>query len=74
VQQFAQDNEAWLSLHYLPGYSPEHNPDEKVWDFSKTKKLSARPTPHTKALRSAVVGSLRSLQKRPHLVKKFFEK
>jgi transposase len=73
-KEFTENNKEWLSLHYLPAYSPELNPSEEVWNFSKTKKLSARQTADEKQLRSAVVGSLRSLQKRPHLVKKFFDK
>ncbi len=74
VKAFAEKNKTWLSLHYLPAYSPELNPDEEVWNHTKTKKLSGRPMRDEQALRSAVMGSLRSLQKRPELVKSFFTK
>lgn len=74
VRQFAQDNGSWLSLHYLPGYSPELNPDEDVWNIIKTQKLTAKPIKDKKQLQSEVIGSLRSLQKHPERVKTFFKK
>lgn len=74
VERFAQENASWLSLHYLPGYSPELNPDEEVWNIVKIQKLNAKPMKDKKQLQSAVLGSLRSLQKRPDQVKEFFNK
>lgn len=74
VKQFAQNNGSWLSLHYIPGYSPELNPDEEVWNFIKIKRLNARPMGDKRQLQSAVLGSLRSLQKQPRQVKTFFDK
>ena len=74
VGRFALENVSWLSLHYLPGYSPELNPDEEVWNKVKTQKLNARPIKDKKELHSAVIGSLRSIQKRPEQIKKFFNK
>lgn len=74
VREFARRNTAWLSLHHLPGYSPELNPDEEVWNTVKTQRLNARPMRDRQQLHSAVLGSLRSLQKRPTQIKEFFEK
>lgn len=74
VEQFASANSSWLRIERLPGYSPELNPDEKVWNYAKTKQLNARPLGDKKALQSAVVGALRSLQKRPDKICSFFEK
>lgn len=74
VGRFALENASWLSLHYLPRYSPELNPDEEVWNTVKTQKLNARPIKDKKELHSAVLGSLRSIQKRPEQIKKFFDK
>lgn len=74
VKQFAADNASWLSLHYLPGYSPELNPDEEVWNFTKTKQLDAKPMHNKSELQSSVLGALRSLQKHPKKIKSFFQK
>jgi len=74
VGRFALENASWLSLHYLPGYSPELNPDEEVWNTVKTQKLNAKPIKDKKELHSVVLGSLRSIQKRPEQIKEFFDK
>jgi transposase len=73
VKDFTRKNFQWLSLHYLPSYSPELNPSEEVWSTTKTQRLNARPLPDRQHLKKAVLGSLRSLQKQPHRVQKFFE-
>ena len=65
VKQFAADNASWLSLHYLPRYPTELNPDEEVWNFAKTKQLDVKPINNKSELQSSVLGALRSLQKRP---------
>lgn len=74
VGRFALENASWLSLHYLPGYSPELNPDEEVWNTVKIQKLNAKPMKDKKELQSAVLSSLRSIQKRPEQIKEFFNK
>lgn len=74
VKCYAESNSSWLSLHHLPGYSPELNPDEEVWNHVKTKRLNARPMMDKKQLHHAVLGSLRSLQRQPKYVKGFFYK
>lgn len=73
VQEFAQRNAAWLSLHPLPSYSPELNPDEEVWNVIKTRRLNARPLRDKRQLHDAVMRSLRSLQKHPQEIRGFFK-
>lgn len=74
IDQYVETNASWLSLHRLPGYSPELNPDEEVWNHVKTRRLNARPMRDEKQLQDAVMRSLRSLQKQPKHVKAFFDK
>jgi transposase len=73
IKDFARKNVRWLSLHYLPSYSPELNPSEEVWSTTKAQRLNARPLPDRQHLKKAVLGSLRSLQKQPHRIQKFFQ-
>lgn len=73
IKRYVRKNTSWLSLHYLPGYSPELNPDEEVWNHLKTNRLNALPMREKSQLRSVVLGSLRSLQKRPAQVQRFFD-
>lgn len=74
VERFVENNSSWLSLRFLPGYSPELNPDEEVWNYSKTKRLNAKPMKDKVQLSSYVSRTLHSLQKRPEKIKSFFEK
>ncbi len=61
-----------LELFYLPGYSPELNPDEMLNNDVKANALGRR-RPRTKAEMVAGVRSyLRSTQKRPGVIRSYF--
>ncbi len=62
-----------LRVFHLPPYSPDLNPDEKVWRHMKHVSLKNHQAQDKKQLGRLVVGALRSMQKRPELTKKFFE-
>jgi transposase len=36
VKDYVQSTEGRLTLHFLPGYAPELNPDELVWHMKRT--------------------------------------
>lgn len=40
TQQFI-DSQSHLHVFYLPSYSPDWNPDEKVWNYLKTQELKS---------------------------------
>ncbi len=62
-----------LRVFRLPPYSPELNPDELVWNHVKNHKIGKTTVHHPRELHSKVIGSLRSLQKSPHIVRSFFQ-
>src|SRR5690242_6071307 len=64
--------EGRLRLIFLPGYSPELNPDEWVWKIVKHDRIGKTGVTSKDDLRSKAVGALRRLQKRPGLVRAFF--
>jgi transposase len=35
VQDYVASTEGKLEFHFLPGYAPELNPDEMVWNYMK---------------------------------------
>lgn len=73
VKQFAASTGGKLRLFYLPGYAPELNPDEQVWNEVKYRRVG-RQFPRTKAeLRSLLHSSLCALQKLPQLIRSFFQ-
>jgi len=43
VKQYVQNTQGLLTLHFLPGYAPDLNPDELVWSHTKRKGLRATP-------------------------------
>jgi transposase len=72
VKDYVTSTNGRLRLFFLPGYSPELNPDEWVWKNVKNDRV-AKQVPMNKAeLKSLALGALRRLQKLPHIVRGFF--
>ena len=64
--------EAEIEVFYLPGYSPELNPDEGI-NGDLTQAVTRKQPARSKAqLKRAVVGHMRKLSKLPHRVRSFF--
>ena len=61
-----------LELHFLPGYAPELNPDEFVWNHLKNEGVSKKPLKQGESLRNRVQGDLENIKSRPKLVRSFF--
>lgn len=62
-----------IQLFYLPGYSPQLNPDELLNQDVKTNAVGRqRPTDQPEMLQQ-VRSYLRSTQRRPHVVKNYFK-
>ena len=72
VRDWLAGREAEIELFYLPGYSPELNPDEGVNGDLKQAVTRQEPARSKAQLRRAVVGHMRSLSKRPDRVRSFF--
>lgn len=73
AKAWAAKQEGRIKLFYLPGYSPELNPDELLnQDVKGNAGGRMRPTDQTEMM-SNVRSYLRSTQKRPDVVKKYFD-
>ena len=73
VQHYVDSLAGRLELHRLPPYAPEHNPDEFVNNDVK-QAMARRRAPKDKAeLKKGLTSYMRSLQKRPHKVRAFFQ-
>lgn len=72
TKQFVASTDGRLRLVFLPGYSPELNPDEWVWRNVKTARVKRQGVISQADLKTKVIGALRRLQKLPHLVRGFF--
>ena len=72
VSDYVRSLRGDLELHFLPGYAPELNPDEFVWNHLKTQGVSKKPLRHDESLRSRVQSDLSAIKSRPALVRSFF--
>jgi transposase len=72
TREFVESTQGKLSLVFLPGYSPELNPDEWVWKNVKHDTIGRSAVRGLDDLKAVAVGSLRHLQKTPGKVRGFF--
>jgi transposase len=72
VALYVQSLKGRLELHFLPGYAPELNPDEFVWNHLKGQGVSKKPLRRDESLRSRVQTDLAAIKSRPALVRSFF--
>ena len=72
VAQYVQSLKGRLELHFLPGYAPELNPDEFVWNHLKKQGVSKKPLRKNESLRARVQHDLEQIKRCPALVRSFF--
>ena len=61
-----------LTLHFLPGYAPELNPDELVWSHMKRTGVARAPLRRGEKLRDKIEAQLAAIKRMPQLVRPFF--
>lgn len=72
VKKWAAAREARLRLFILPGYSPDLNPDEFLNNDVKSNAVGRRRAANQEELVADVHGYLRSTQRQPEIVKRYF--
>lgn len=72
VTQYVAERDGKLTLHYLPGYAPDLNPDELVWSYAKRTGTARRPLQKGEKLDARVSRQLMEIGGRPALVRSFF--
>ncbi len=72
VKKWLKKNESRIHLFYLPSYSPELNPDEMLNQDVKSNAVRHRRAYHQNELVSNVRSYLRSRQKKPYIVRNYF--
>jgi transposase len=73
VKNWIAANASKISLFVLPAYSPELNPDELLNQDVKTNAVRKKRAANKAELKRNLIGYLRGRQKRPHLVRRYFE-
>lgn len=61
-----------LTLHFLPGYAPELNPDELVWSHAKRTGNARRPLRAGERLEDRIQLQLADMAAQPDLIRSFF--
>jgi transposase len=73
VKDYVQSTKGRLTLHFLPGYAPELNPDELVWSHVKRTGVSRTPLRKGERLRERIEAQLARIKNTPRLVRSFFK-
>jgi transposase len=72
TSEFVTATRGRLRLFFLPGYSPQLNPDEWVWKNVKHDRIGKIGVTSKTDLKTKATGALRRLQKLPRIVRGFF--
>lgn len=73
VVRFVELMKDRLQLFFLPPYSPELNPDERVWNDLKNNAVGRKSIESPKQLHKVVISHLRLVQKSPDRVRSYFQ-
>lgn len=73
VKKYVSGTDGRLTLHFLPGYAPDLNPDELVWSHAKRTGVARRPLMKGEKLQERVNEQLQKIGKNPKLVRSFFK-
>ena len=72
VTKFIETVKDRFQLFLLPPYSPELNPDERVWNDLKNNAIGKQAITTPQQLKSAVISHLRFIQKTPDRVRSYY--
>ena len=72
VQDYVASTDGRLEFHFLPGYAPELNPDEMVWNHMKRTGTARSPLAKGESLHDRIDVELLQIQRDRALVRSFF--
>ena len=72
VKEYVASTDGLLTLHVLPGYAPELNPDELVWSHMKRTGVARTPLRKGEQLSDKIEAQLAAIGRMPQLVRSFF--
>jgi transposase len=73
VKTWLRKNLHHIRLFFLPSYSPELNPDELLNQDVKSNAVGRKRAPNQDSLVANVRGYLRSRQRKPHIMRRYFK-
>ena len=72
IKAFAEENKKSIRIFFLPSYSPELNPDERLNQDVKTNAARRKRADNQKQMAKNLRSYLHSRQKSPEIVKRYF--
>jgi len=72
VKDYVASTKGMLTLHFLPGYAPELNPDEMVWSHMKRTGVARTPLRRGEKLQAKIEAQLSAIKRMPQLIRSFF--
>jgi len=72
VRDYVESTNGKLELHFLPGYAPELNPDELVWNYVKRTGTAKSPLAFGELLQDRIDADLQAVQADSALIRSFF--
>jgi transposase len=73
VKEFVKESNGKIEIYYLPGYSPELNPDEFVWNHVKNHTIGKMNVTGPDQLKKLAISALRRLSRLPRIILGFFK-
>ena len=73
VKNYVASTNGLLTLHFLPGYAPDLNPDELVWSHMKRTGVARTPLRKGEKLAKKIEDQLAEIRQLPELVRSFFK-
>ena len=73
VRDYIASTEGRLTIHILPGYAPDLNPDELVWSYVKRTGVARNPLRAGEKLEIRIDQQLRDVKKNKALLRSFFK-
>jgi transposase len=73
VKNYVASTNGLLTLHFLPGYAPDLNPDEFVWSHMKRTGVARTPLRKGEKLAEKIESQLAEISRLPELVRSFFK-
>ena len=72
VEAYVASLNGKLTLHLLPPYAPDINPDELVWNQMRHMGTSKKPLKENESLKQRVINDLQKIKENISLIKSFF--
>ena len=73
MKTYVASTKGMLTLHFLPGYAPELNPDELVWSHMKRTGVARAPLRRGEKLQAKIEAQLSAIKRMPQLIRSFFK-